>query len=317
MSEAAPLAPARVPVRVGSARAADGAILRWRVEGEGPRAGGLAPLLCSNGIGVSTFFWRFIAQQFAPERPVITWDYRGHGSTPVPEHPERTTVSLCASDLWSVADAVGAEGCVLLGHSMGCQVSLEAIRQQPQRALAFVPMLGAPGRIFSSVPGGERVLPILRAVLAAGSARPELAAQLLRASLRTPGLWPLVKALGVVHPDLCTREEFEPYFEHLARLDLRCYFALFEDLLTHDASDLLARLALPTLVVAGSRDLFTPLSRSEEMARAIPQAELLVVRDGSHAALVEQPELIQLALEKFLRRNQLGHHKFGRRDGAV
>jgi len=54
------------------------------------------------------------------------------------------------------------------------------------------------------------------------------------------------------------------------------------------------------LVVAGERDLFTPLNRSKEMAERIPGAELLVLREGSHAAMVEQPELVALTIEKFL-----------------
>ncbi len=303
MSEALQSEARLAPVRVGTARAADGAELRWRVDG----AGTGVPLLCANGIGVSSFFWHFIAEQFGGERPVITWDYRGHGASPVPAHPEELTVAGCASDLWTVADAVGARHAVLLGHSMGCQVGLEAIRQAPSRALGFVPMLGAPGRIFESFPISARLLPLVRAALAFTSSRTGLAEQVLRRSLQTPGLWPLVRAMGLVHPDLCPREEFEPYFAHLAGLDLRCYFALFRDLLTHDATDFLPSLHLPTLVIAGSRDLFTPMFRSEEMAKAIPHAELLVVRDGSHAALVEQPELIQLALERFLRKHHLGH----------
>ena len=298
MSEAAA---ARQPVRVGSARADDGAILRWRVEGDGPGV----PFICSNGIGVGTFFWHFIARHFGQTRPVITWDYRGHGGSPVPAAPEETTVARCARDLWTVADACGVSRAVLLGHSMGCQTSLEAIRAQPARAAALVPMLGAPGRTLSSFPLGHELRPLLRGLIELISAKPGLAETALRASLRFPGLWSAVRVLGLVHPDLCPREEFEPYFAHLAALDLRCYFALLRDLLTHDASDLLPGLRIPTLVIAGSRDLFTPMSRSEEMAGSIPGAELLVVRDGSHAALVEQPELIELALEKFLRRHRL------------
>jgi pimeloyl-ACP methyl ester carboxylesterase len=57
--------------------------------------------------------------------------------------------------------------------------------------------------------------------------------------------------------------------------------------------------------VAGERDLFTPLQRSREMASRIPRAELLVLREGSHAAMVEQPELLALTMEKFLRAHQL------------
>src|SRR5256885_4875505 len=88
-------------------------------------------------------------------------------------------------------------------------------------------------------------------------------------------------SLGVVHPDLCPKEDFEPYFAHLSQLDLRGYFALARDLLSHDASDLLPEVRVPVLVVAGERDLFTPIERSREMASAIPGAELLVLREGS------------------------------------
>src|SRR2546422_11538833 len=36
---------------------------------------------------------------------------------------------------------------------------------------------------------------------------------------RSPGVWEAIRSLGVVHPDLCPREDFEPYFEHLSQLD--------------------------------------------------------------------------------------------------
>src|SRR5260221_1726626 len=45
---------------------------------------------------------------------------------------------------------------------------------------------------------------------------------------------------------------------------LRAYFALARDLLTHDASALLSEVRVPTLVVAGERDLFTPVARSRD-----------------------------------------------------
>jgi len=292
--------PARPVVRVGTAQADDGDLLHYRADGSGPRV-----LLCSNGIGVSTFFWRGLADFFAPTHTVITWDYRGHGQSPIASHPDQLTVARCARDLWAVADRLGAHEAVLIAHSMGCQVSLEAFRLHPSRVRGFVPMLGAPGKAFASFVGGERLLPLVRLLLEVGARNPQLAGQLLRRWLALPGLWQAMRALGIIHPDLCPREEFEPYFAHLAALDLRGYFSLARDLLTHDASDLLPQLRVPTLVVGGERDLFAPVARSREMAAAIPGAELLVLREGSHAALVEQPELLALSVEKFLRANRL------------
>ena len=69
---------------------------------------------------------------------------------------------------------------------------------------------------------------------------------------------------------------------------------------------------MPALVVAAERDLFAPAARCREMAARIPGAELLVLREGSHAALVEQPELVALTLEKFLARIEGGATSAGR-----
>ncbi len=284
-------------VRVGTAAAPDGAVLHFRADGDGPIA-----LIASNGIGVSTFFWRKLAEHFAGLGPYtfITWDYRGHGRSPVPENPENLTVALCARDLLTVLEAAGFARAVFFGHSMGCQVTLEAYRQQAARVQALVPMLGAPGKIFSSFLGGAAFEPVARLLIELGASNAPLAEHALHTFVRLPGVWEAVRALGIVHPDLCPKEAFEPYFQHLAELDLRGYFALARDLLSHDATDLLQQIRLPTLVVAGERDLFTPLARSREMAAQIAGAELLILREGSHAALVEQPELVALSVEKFL-----------------
>ena len=291
----------RTVVRVGTARAQDGALLSFRVDGEGA----LPPILCSNGLGVSTvFFWK-LAGHFAPSRPVITWDYRGHGSSPVPARPGDITVAQCARDLWTVADAAEAPQAILAGHSMGCQVALEALRLAPNRVRALVPMMGASGRVLRGLPGGEAAAPLWRALLALGEREPRLIERQLRAALGLPGLWQALRALGVVHQDLAVREEFEPWFEHLRGLDLRCWFALARDLIDHDASSLLPQVGVPALVIGGARDRFVPARRSREMAAAIPGAELLIVRGGTHAAPLEQPELIALAVENFLRRHRL------------
>jgi pimeloyl-ACP methyl ester carboxylesterase len=236
---------------------------------------------------------------------VITWDYRGHGQSPPPPDPDSLTVARCARDLWLVADACGAARPVLVGHSMGCQVLLEATRLAPERPSALVPMLGVAGRALPRFFGGPALEGPIKIALEVAALQPDLLHKLTKALVSTPGLFELARATGLVHPKLCPRADFEPYLEHLGQLDLRSYLALARDLVTHDASDLLEGLRLPVLVVAGERDLFTPRRRSDEMVRAIAGARLLVVPEGSHAALVEQPVLVGDALEKFLRDHAL------------
>jgi len=47
---------------------------------------------------------------------------------------------------------------ILLGHSLGSQVILEAWRQRSASVQALIPMLGAAGKVFSTFPGGSELL---------------------------------------------------------------------------------------------------------------------------------------------------------------
>jgi pimeloyl-ACP methyl ester carboxylesterase len=283
------------PVRVGTAEAPDGAVLSWRADGSGPA------MVCSNGLLGSSTVWRPLVDHFAATHTVVTWDYRGHGRTPVPEHPDGVTVIQCARDLWTVAEQAGFSKAVVVGYAMGAQVSFEAYRLRPHGVHALVSLLGS-ARGGDALTFGSGITPVLTLLLEVGSRNAELAQKALRTLVRMPGVWQAIRALGVIHPDLSPHENFEPFLEHLRQLDLRASFALARDLLSHDASAALAEVRVPTLVVAGERDLFTSVDKSRDLASRIPGAELLVVRGGTHAALLEQPELIALAVEKFLRK---------------
>jgi pimeloyl-ACP methyl ester carboxylesterase len=68
----------------------------------------------------------------------------------------------------------------------------------------------------------------------------------------------------------------------------------------HDAKGFLCDMDIATLVVAAERDTFTPMELADEMAHAIPNAELEVIEEASHAAPVEQPDRIADRVEEFL-----------------
>jgi pimeloyl-ACP methyl ester carboxylesterase len=64
----------------------------------------------------------------------------------------------------------------------------------------------------------------------------------------------------------------------------------------------LERIACPTLVLCGRDDLLTPLPLHQEMAAAIPGAELVVVEDCGHLSTLERPEAVNAALRAWLGR---------------
>src|SRR5258708_307426 len=62
----------------------------------------------------------------------------------------------------------------------------------------------------------------------------------------------------------------------------------------------LARVACPALVLCGRNDALTPPALSEELARAIPGARLVVVEECGHLSSLEQPDAVDRAFEDWL-----------------
>jgi pimeloyl-ACP methyl ester carboxylesterase len=281
----------------GTTLAADGTPLAFA--SGGPRNG--RALVCCNGVGVSTFFWDYLGEYFSRDHRVIVWDYRGHGASGRAQNLEALTMASLADDLARVLDANAIGAAVLLGHSMGCQVILEFVRLFPQRVIGLVPILGAFGRAADTFIDPRIGPRFYQSALTMTRKLPDLMNIACRVMLKSPIAWPFTRRSGLVHRDLCKREDMEPYLEHLSSIDIRVFFEMVRCAQEHDAGPYLAEIQAPALIVAGERDLFTPRRLSLEMAERIPNAELLEIPRGSHAALIEQPELINLRLEKFIR----------------
>ena len=281
----------------GTTLAADGAPLAFASGGpDGARA-----LVCCNGLGVSTFFWDYLAAHFVKDHRVVVWDYRGHGASGYPADPASLSMPSIADDLARVLDANEIDRAVLLGHSLGTQVILEFTHLFPDRVLGLVPILGGFGHVADTFIDPRIGRAMYGAAYKVGTSIPDLLSVGLRLTLRRPIAWHFARLTGLVHADLCKKEDMEPYMEHLSRLDPRIFFEIARAAQEHDAGPYLGEIRCPTLVIAGERDLFTPRHLSVEMAQRLGQAEILEIPRGSHAALIEQPELINLRLEKFLR----------------
>jgi pimeloyl-ACP methyl ester carboxylesterase len=70
-----------------------------------------------------------------------------------------------------------------------------------------------------------------------------------------------------------------------------------------DSRPMLRSIACPTLVLCGREDAVTPLAAHEEMALAIPGAELEVIEHCGHLSTLERPTEVNAALERWLARS--------------
>jgi pimeloyl-ACP methyl ester carboxylesterase len=278
----------------------DGVRLYFQVEGQGEPA-----IALCDGIGCDGFAWKYLAPQLAASHRVVRWHYRGHGLSGVPDDRARIGFQYTADDLRRVLDAAQVQKAVVFGHSMGVQVALEFHRRHPERVAGLVLICGSfgfPLDTFHDDTLLRRVFPYFRFLV---ELLPNAASKVMRFLLRTE--FAIQVALRFeANANLLRREDLSPYFEHLARMDPVVFVETLESLAEHTAWDHLPRVDVPTLVIGGERDRFTPLWLSRRMADAIPGAELMIVPDGTHTATLEQPELIRQRVERFIRTRVFG-----------
>lgn len=168
---------------------------------------------------------------------------------------------------------------IAIGHSMGARVALEMVRLAPERIvrLALLNTGVHPRR------DGEE---INRQALV------DLAFEEGMDALADRWLPPMVHEGRVHDPAL-----IEPLKAMVKRATPELHRRQIQALLNRpDARPLLSTIASPTLVMVGRQDRWSPLAQHEEIAAAIPHAELIVIEDSGHMTPVERPAEVTRAL---------------------
>ena len=251
---------------------------------------GRSTVVLCDGLACDGFAWKYLLPVLSERHRVVHWHYRGHGRSPLPPQGVLPSIPQFADDLAAVLDALRVRSAVIVGHSMGVQLALEFHRLHPDRTRGLVLVSGSPGHpldTFHDTTLLRRALPSLRR----GAERfQRVASALTRVGVRS-GLAMEIAMSTEVNASLLRRADLQPYFEHIERMDPRYFLRAMQAAAEHGAEDHLGAIDVPTLVVAGDRDRFTPTWLSRRMALEIPSAELFLVRGGSHTALLERAVL--------------------------
>jgi 3-oxoadipate enol-lactonase len=276
---------------------ADGA--RIYVRSIGPRESAEPALLILDGIGCSGWAFRRIIPRIAKQRRVVLMHYRGHGRSPTPPRPWHLGMHTLADDAADACTAVGVDRVVALGFSMGFQVALEFYRRHHERTAGLISLAGPPGQPLASFRGTNSFAFALPFMVAATRVAKQFTTRMWRSILPSRPVFDIGLRWEVNSARIDGRD-FELYLRGMSEMAPELFVAMLEQAHRHCADDLLPRIRVPTLVIAGARDEFVPLSRLRQMASAIPGAQWEVFADATHALPAEYPEDIGERIAAFL-----------------
>ncbi len=112
-------------------KSADGVSIVYQVKGKGSPA-----LVFVHGWSCDKSYWDPQVSHFAKRDKVVTIDLAGHGESG--QERENWTVEAFGADVAAVVNHLDLEQVILIGHSMGGPVVIEAARQIPERVIGVV-----------------------------------------------------------------------------------------------------------------------------------------------------------------------------------
>lgn len=228
--------------------------------------------------------WRPQAQHVAAAGwRVVVPDLRGYGETTVV--PGATTLDVFAGDVMGLLDHLGIDRFVLGGLSMGGQIAMEIVRLRPERIRGLL-LADTTPRAETDEGRAERhrVADRLQAEGMADHAE-ELLPRMVSAQTlaERPAVAEHVRTMMTTAPAEGAAAALR------GRADRPDYRATLEGL------------TVPTLVVVGTEDAFTPVAVAEEMHEGIPGSSLAVIEGAGHLPNLERPTEFDEALDNLLR----------------
>ncbi|GGI08965.1 alpha/beta fold hydrolase [Egicoccus halophilus] len=287
--------------------ASDGVRVRYTVLGREHRA--TPPIVLCAGYVCPDTYWRSLAEDLADRHRVVVLNYRGIGASTSPDRSGRRRrdraedfrIERLAEDVAAVCDAEAVTAAVVIGHSMGCQVAFALWRARPDLVAGLVLVTGpyaSPLRTFYGRDLGARLFPL---AYAAAPLIPTVVRRLAMQTPRLPVAMPVARALRALGP-YTPDEAMVGYFRHLGELDPEAMLQVARGMHEFDAGPWLSEVDVPTLILTGGADPWTPPEVGEGMASTMPDAELAIVEDGTHGALIEFPDEIADTVADFLHR---------------
>ena len=248
--------------------------LRVTVQGEGP------PVVLSHALGLDLHMWDALAKKLAEKHTVLRYDHRGHGESAAPPGPY--AMDDLVEDAARAIREWGRGPVAWIGLSMGGMVGQGLAVRHPQ-------LLG--GAVLANTVGRYPE-----------SARPTWAARI--AAVEQGGMAAVADAVveRYLHSDFraAHADVAAALRARLLRTDPAAYVACCHAVAGVDWLDQLDKVRVPTLVIAGARDVGATPEMAKAIAERVAGAELRVFADASHLSVAEVGDEFHAAVSSFL-----------------
>jgi pimeloyl-ACP methyl ester carboxylesterase len=242
-------------------------------------------LVLIHGFTDNLNMWYNQVPEFTKQYQVLTYDVRGFGQTEKAAAPY--SMDMFAEDLHELLKALGISKACVLGYSMGGRIALEFCMKYPQEAAGLImanSVVGAP-----VTPDREERTKMMMEMIQSGNN--EMISEIMTVNSFSPGFKDKDPATFNQYKAVKLQNDPSGYLPVMMAMGAAAQTPVD-----------LGLIKCPVLILAGTDDIFMPLSVAEEMHKKIPGAVLKTFPTG-HIAAIEAPgEFNQAVLEFLIRK---------------
>lgn len=241
-------------------------------------------LILVMGYGGSLRIWpETFIEKLARKFTVITYDNRGTGHSFLPKQTEEFTIKAMADDLFEVVKMFNVESHHLLGYSMGSCIALQYAHDHQERVRSLF--------LLSGTAGGSLYV------------KPDKAMSTALANPEGKTLWDIYMYTWslMYSPDAFERCQpaFKAIYEASKETPTRPVALIGHShaFRGFDGTSYLADFKMPTAILAGRTDRLMPSANSENLAKHISGAKLILLDDCEHGPHIQSEDAVIEAIE--------------------
>ena len=236
---------------------------------------------------------------FQNDYNIIAHDYRGHyGSTSLEDYSDLTFKNICL-DINGIINKESIKKPILIGHSMGVNVSLEYAKIFPQNVEALILISGTAQPVFSTMFNSnivDHISPMLRTLF---KKFPSAVGSFWKHTKHNP----IIKAIvhrGGFNINNVSDEFIKIYLSKIEELGPNIFLKLLEQMNSHDIISYISQVESKTLIIGGDNDKVIPNYNQRILKEKLNNSELFIVKNGSHVPQVDFPNSINRRIELFI-----------------
>lgn len=251
----------------------------YSIEGLGPA------LFLIHGIGARRSTFGKLVDGLKDRFTCISYDLRGHGDSPVPK--VRFGLDELVDDLEALRSKIGIETAHFAGHSLGGMIGPAYARRFPSRVLSLGLWSTA---AFRTQDDSARVKSVVAAMREKG----------IKAVLDTLTARWFTDAFAAARPDVIDWRK-----QQVMDTPAEVFLTVFDIYAETEMGPWLKEIAVPAMVLTGELDGGCNPRLNAQIAKAMPNAELVILEGLKHSIFIEGTDRVLPHVRRFLLSQEL------------